>query len=149
MDHAFYHTRGIDIEIASDKPGIEWLRENVKGSPVVVEAQWDLYTWANRISIYTGLPTVLGWDWHQTQQRHEYRWEVQRRKAAINNFYVTRDVDDARKFLDEFDVRYVYVGELERGAYPSSGIEKFNNSDELNLHPVFSEGPVTIYEYRG
>ena len=149
MDEALYYTRGVEIEIASDKPGIEWLRENVDGSPVVVEAQWDLYTWANRISIYTGLPTILGWDWHQTQQRHEYRWEVQRRRAAINNFYTTRDIGEAREFLDEFDVRYVYVGELERGAYPSSGIEKFNNSAELNLHPVFSEGPVTIYEYRG
>ena len=44
MDEAIYHTRGIEIEFASDKPGIEWLRENVHGSPVVVEAQWDLYT---------------------------------------------------------------------------------------------------------
>ena len=75
---------------------------------------------------------------------------MQRRRAAINNFYVTRDIDDARDFLDEFNVRYVYVGELERGAlYPSSGIEKFNNSAELDLYPVFNQGPVTIYEYRG
>ena len=149
MDDAVYSAKGITIALAADRPGIEWLRENVKGSPVVVEAQWDLYTWANRISIYTGLPTVLGWDWHQTQQRHDYRWEVQRRRAAINNFYTTRDAQEAREFLDEFDVRYVYVGELERGAYPASGIAKFANSPELNLHPVFHQGPVTIYEYRG
>ena len=149
MDDAVYHTRGVTLEFVTDRPGIEWLRNNVKGAPVVVEAQWDLYTWANRVSIYTGLPTILGWDWHQTQQRHEYRWEVQRRRAAINNFYTTRDIEQARQFLDEFDVRYVYVGELERGAYPSSGIEKFATEPELNLHPVFSEGPVTIYEYRG
>ncbi len=149
MDDAVYSSKGITIEFATDRPGIQWLRENADGSPVVVEAQWNLYTWANRISIYTGLPTVLGWDWHQTQQRHEYRWEVQRRRAAVNNFYTTRDIDEAREFLDEFDVKYVYVGELERGAYPSIGIEKFDDSLELNLHPVFNEGPVTIYEYRG
>ena len=70
MDEAVYHTRGITLEFATDRPGIEWLRDNVNGAPVVVEAQWDLYTWANRVSIYTGLPTILGWDWHQTQQRH-------------------------------------------------------------------------------
>ena len=93
MDDAVYHTRGITLEFATDRPGIEWLRNHVKGAPVVVEAQWDLYTWANRISIYTGLPTILGWDWHQTQQRHEYRWEVQRRRAAINDFYTTRDIE--------------------------------------------------------
>ena len=56
MDSGVYTTRGVEIEFASDLPGIEWLRENVDGSPVVVEAQWDLYTWANRVSIYTGLP---------------------------------------------------------------------------------------------
>ncbi len=149
MDDAVYRAKGITVEFATDRPGIEWLRENVKGSPVVVEAQWDLYTWANRISIYTGLPTVLGWDWHQTQQRHDYRWEVQRRRAAVNDFYTTRDITKAKQFLDEFNVRYVYVGELERGAYPASGIAKFAESPELNLHPVFHEGPVTIYEYRG
>ena len=149
MDSGVYTTRGVEIEFASDLPGIEWLRENVDGSPVVVEAQWDLYTWANRVSIYTGLPTVLGWDWHQTQQRHDYRWEVQRRRNAVNNFYTTREIEEAREFLDEFGVRYVYVGELERGAYPSSGIAKFDDMPELNLHPVFEQGPVKIYEYRG
>ena len=149
MDDAVYNTRGVNIEFATDRAAIEWLRNNVDGSPVIVEAHWDLYTWASRISIYTGLPTVLGWDWHQTQQRHDYRWEVQRRRGAINNFYTTRDVDEARDFLDEFDVKYVYVGELERGAYPPSGIRKFETASELNLHPVFQNGPVTIYEYRG
>ncbi len=149
MDAAVYSRNGIQLEFSTDRPGIEWLRENVEGSPVVVEAQWDLYTWANRVSIYTGLPTVLGWDWHQTQQRHDYRWEVQRRRQAINEFYTTRDVDEAREFLDEFNVKYVYVGELERGAYPSSGIAKFDDMPELDLHPVFEEGPVKIYEYRG
>lgn len=149
MDTAVYSRRGIELEFATDRHGIEWLRENVQGSPVVVEAQWDLYTWANRISIYTGMPTVLGWDWHQTQQRHDYRWEVQRRRQAINDFYTTRNIEDARGFLDEFNVKYVYVGELERGAYPTSGIAKFDNMPELNLHPVFERGPVKIYEYRG
>ena len=149
MDAAIYSRKGIELEFATDRPGINWLRENVEGSPVVVEAQWDLYTWANRISIYTGLPTVLGWDWHQTQQRHDYRWEVQRRRAAVNEFYTTRDVERTREFLDEFNVKYVYVGELERGAYPTSGIAKFDNMPELNLRLVFEQGPVKIYEYQG
>ena len=149
MDDAVYRNRGMTLEFATDRPGIEWLRNHVEGAPVIVEAQWDLYTWANRISIYTGLPTIVGWDWHQTQQRHEYRWEVQRRRNAVNNFYTTSDVAEARDFLDEFRVRYVYVGELERGAYPPSGIEKFASEPGLNLYPVFTQGPVTIYEYRG
>ena len=58
MEDAVYRNRGITLEFATDRPGIEWLRNHVEGAPVVVEAQWDLYTWANRISIYTGLPTI-------------------------------------------------------------------------------------------
>ncbi len=149
MDDAVYQHSGATLDLGSDLPGINWLRENVEGSPVVAEGNWNLYTWSNRVSIYTGLPTVIGWDWHQTQQRHDYRWEVERRRTAVNNFYSTGDVDEARAFLDEFDVKYVYIGELERVIYPSRGIDKFDDYSELNLRPVFQEGTVTIYEYHG
>ncbi len=149
MDHAVYRHQGITLELATDRAGINWLRNNVEGSPVIVEGQWDLYTWANRIAIYTGLPTIVGWDWHQTQQRHDYRWAVQQRRNDVNEFYTTGDPLRAKRFLDEHRVKYVYVGQLERNRYPASGIEKFETSSILNLQPVFEDGVVTIYEYRG
>ena len=47
------------------------MQDNVQGSPVIVEAApaGVQYAWMGRISIYTGLPDVVGWEWHEEQQR--------------------------------------------------------------------------------
>ncbi len=149
MDDAVYHRGGIALELGSDRPGIEWMRKNVKGSPVIVEGVWDLYTWTQRVSIYTGLPTVIGWDWHQTQQRLDYVWAIQERRSDVISFYSSDDVDQGVDFLEKYGVRYVYVGEMERKIYPEAGIEKFDRMESAGLIPVYEQGPVKIYEYHG
>jgi uncharacterized membrane protein len=51
-----------------DSQAIGWMQENVQGSPVIVEATLrNLYRWGSRVSIYTGLPYVVGWLWHEQQ----------------------------------------------------------------------------------
>lgn len=149
MDDAVYRRDGIELSLGLDRHGINWLRSNVKGSPVIVEGVWDLYTWTQRVSIYTGLPTVIGWDWHQRQQRHEYSWAVHQRRDDVQTFYSSTDMNEAIDFLDRYDVRYVYVGEMERGIYPDDGIAKFDDMEDMGLRAVFQSGPVTIYEYTG
>jgi YYY domain-containing protein len=136
------------IDLSTDIPGIEWLENNVGGSPVIVEAVTDLYRWGGRVSIYTGLPAVIGWDWHQRQQRVNYSWAVTERRQDVTSFYTTTVLTQAVDFLDRYNVQYVYVGELERITYPLAGIEKFDQMSLFGLTPVFSYGPVTIYEYQ-
>ena len=149
MDNAVYRKDAVEIELRHDKVGIEWLRDNVAGSPTIVEASWGLYTWAQRVSIYTGLPTVIGWDWHQTQQRFDYSYDVVRRRNDVIDFYSTRATSSAVDFLERYGVKYVYVGELERQVYPESGIDKFNDMEHLGVRKVFESGEVSIYEYDG
>ena len=69
MKAAIYHDRDRELPLVYDRQAIEWLRENMEGSPVILEGNAPLYHWGSRVSIYTGLPTVIGWDWHQKQQR--------------------------------------------------------------------------------
>lgn len=146
LDSATYH-RDWPLELRHDRNGIQWLRENVEGSPTIIEAAWDLYTWSQRVSIYTGLPTVIGWDWHQTQQRWDYQFDIHARRAAVNDFYRSGDPREAVDILDRYGVRYVYVGELERNLYPEHGIKKLDEMEDLGLLAVYSRGPVAIYRY--
>jgi YYY domain-containing protein len=58
------------LPLTYDYDAIRWMQDNVKGSPVVVEAQsFNLYRLSSRYAWYTGLPDVVGWDWHQRQER--------------------------------------------------------------------------------
>ena len=71
MDYATYSDYGVDMDLSEDYRAIRWMQENVQGSPVIVEAASAgvQYQWHRRFSIYTGLPDVVGWEWHQVQQR--------------------------------------------------------------------------------
>ena len=55
--------------------------------------------------------------------------------------YTTTDWETARLILEKYDVRYVYIGNIERVYAPVSE-EKFAK----NLKLVFQQGNVSIYE---
>ena len=92
------------------------MQENVSGSPVIVEANSrNLYRWYSRFTIYTGLPGVVGWEWHQQQQRalNPPEW-VTRRVTEIDQFYLGTDGGVASDFLNRYNVKYIIVGQLEQ-----------------------------------
>ncbi|MBI4219227.1 MAG: hypothetical protein HY682_03710, partial [Chloroflexi bacterium] len=149
MGRATYREPNAEIEFRHDEEALRWLQQNAKGSPVVLEGLTDLYRWGNRVSIYTGLPAVVGWDWHQRQQRVEYAWAVTQRRADVNRMFTTTDKRAALALMQEYNVHYVYIGELERQYYPSAGIEKFERMADDGLKPVYTNERVTIYELTG
>jgi YYY domain-containing protein len=115
----------IPMDLNVDYQIINWLQDNVQGSPVIIEgiSEGVLYKWGGRISIHTGLPSVIGWDWHQKQQRtfDPLPQLVAQRIANANNFYITPDVEAAWRILRNYDVSYVVVGALENSRYLTSG----------------------------
>ncbi len=116
------------IRLAEDMGAIDWLQRNVQGSPVVMEAHGSnpYRSIAARIAMYTGLPTVVGWDWHQRQQRAVAPdTMVSSRIADVNTFYNTLDVDEARNILARYGVAYIVVGSLENTYYWPEGLSKF------------------------
>ncbi len=150
MDKAVYSdgapNRIRDMRIDLDKAGIEWLQDNVKGSPVIVEGNTDLYRWGNRVSIYTGLPAVIGWDWHQKQQRWGFQPSVDARRRDVSQFYNTASVPDAEAFLEKYGVKYVYVGQLEEAFYAPQGIAKFEQMNGSRLALRYQNVGVKVYE---
>ncbi len=122
MRHSVQFELGEPIDLSQDYRAIWWMREHVIGSPVIVEASVPEYHWGSRYSVYTGLPTVLGWNWHQRQQRASVGdAPIWSRQAEISEFYTTDSIEGAMEFLRKYDVRYVIVGELERVYYASVG----------------------------
>ena len=148
-------------EIASSNPddwaAILWLRQTASTSngnlPVILEAPGGSYTYAGRISAFSGVPTVLGWAGHEAQWRGTYT-EQGKREPDIAAIYTTADANLALELLHKWDVRYVVVGETERvyiqrtcdqpenACNLTRALQKFDTS----LEAVFQQGEVIIYE---
>jgi uncharacterized membrane protein len=66
------------------------------------------------------------------------------RYGDIELLYESRQWDETDRILRMYDVRYVYLGSLERSTYQVN-TEKFDQM--LNI--VYQNGEVTIYEVPG
>jgi uncharacterized membrane protein len=130
------------IDLKWDQDAIEWIQDNVQGSPVILEAHLSQYRWGGRFANYTGLPTVIGWPWHQIQQRTDYAFAIQDRAEDVREMYETVDEQQALLLLQKYNVKYVVVGDLERIAYPVDGLQKFENLGRK----VFENQGTAIYE---
>jgi uncharacterized membrane protein len=128
---------------AHEYEAIMWLRENVSGTPIILEAVGGQYSGYGRISAATGLPTILGW------AGHEYQWrgdtpEPAVREPAVNKIYSQSDLLSVTELLNQYSVEYIYVGGLEQQQYGLAGLEKFAE----NLEPAYSNNGVTIYRWQ-
>jgi YYY domain-containing protein len=149
---AVYNDENRKLNLASDYAGIRWMQEHVIGTPTIVEGYTAEYRWGGRYSIYTGLPTVVGWNWHVRQQNTVLpEVLVEKRIEEVNNFYNTPDPTAALEFLRRYQVEYIVVGDLERAYYSANGLAKFQQMVEQgHLRDVFSKRDdsswVTLYK---
>ncbi len=148
MKTAVYHDEKGDIELVWDYEAILWLQDNIEGSPVILEGHTPLYRWGSRVSVYTGLPTIIGWDWHQAQQRWGYREMVDERVSDVEAIYNTTSRHEALDLLREYNVRYIYVGRLERLYYGATGLAKFDSMVGNELDLAYQNRDVKIYEVK-
>ena len=126
------------------KPGdyhaINWINANIKGQPIILEAQGDSYTDYARISSNTGLPTVLGWTVHEWLWRGSYDVPAGRFQD-ISTLYETKDLKTAKKIIDKYKISYIYIGGLEKEKYKISE-EKFSELGKL----IYSAKEAKIYK---
>jgi uncharacterized membrane protein len=146
MAHSeFWDTSVMDL--SQDYRAIRWMQENVQGSPVIVEANCPEYRWCTRFTIYTGLPGVVGWNWHQRQQRAlGPPTMVTDRVDAIGQFYNTPDIGFAADFIARYNVRYIVVGQLEQIYYEAAGLDKFEQYNETLWKEVYRDVQTVIYQ---
>jgi len=142
------------IAYAGDADAIAWLFANVSGSSVVAEASIGPYRCnGSRISAATGLPTIIGWERHEQQQR--YPDTLPARVADVRTLYTSPDIDEKTSILRRYNVEYVVVGDLER-VYPvadnectptgsEAGIEAFDAMVGTTLEVAYASRGTTIY----
>ena len=124
-------------ENPDEAAAIEFLLTAPNG--VVAEAVGDGYSGYARISMLTGLQTVLGWPGHESQWRGTFEPQGSRRDD-IKKLYTTARWEEAQFIIAQYNIRYIYIGTLERVSMPVIE-EKF----QLYLKPVFQQGNVVIY----
>jgi uncharacterized membrane protein len=150
MRTAVYSDAGRDLVLEYDREAIDWLRANVQGSPVILEGNAPLYRWGSRIADNTGLPTVIGWDWHEKQQRSIIDGAIiDQRIQTVSNIYNTPDTSSALEMMSRFRVKYIYIGDLERLYYNLVGLAKFDTMVGTGaLQVVYQNDHVKIYEIK-
>ena len=116
---------------------IRWLQSAPDG--VVAEAIGGSYSGYGRISTMTGLPTVLGWTFHEYQWRGSFAPQGTREKD-IETLYTTPDWQVTSEIIARYNIRYIFAGNLERGEPLRE--EKFQS----HLKVAFQQGNVVIYE---
>lgn len=127
-------------EHPGDFAAVNWLRENAVGLPVILEATGDPYSYYARFSSNVGLPTIMGWSNHEGLWRsHESR--VGSRRNEVIKMYSARTLAEVTPLLDQYNVTYIVVGELERKDYPAEGLAKFGE-----LKQVFEANGTKIYQ---
>ena len=109
----------LDTDFSEDVSAIQWLKENIKGAPVVLEANGDSYSGYERVSAATGLPTILGWYVHEWLWRNDTD-DLNRKQADVMSIYTSQDETQVRALLTEYGVSYIFVGSKEREKYEDS-----------------------------
>lgn len=131
----------IAIYAPDEMAAIEWLRSAPPGIMVeAVRPDGGQYSDFGRVSAQSGMPTVLGWIGHQLQWRGGNR-ELGSRQGDIDRLYSSRSWEETAQILQQYDIRYVYVGSRERSTY-----RLYEAKFERVLAPVFRQGEVVIYE---
>jgi YYY domain-containing protein len=141
----FAEIKGLDgMEyIKRDSPGeyeaLRWLR-GMEGNPVIVEAysyhgRTD-YSYAARVSSFTGLPTIVGWPGHLLQWyllKKDIWKELSERKSDVDRIYREKNISS---LLKKYQVSYIYFGKVEKEEY---------TQPEWELPLIFDNGEVQIY----
>jgi uncharacterized membrane protein len=145
------NAEGEEISFAGDKAVIDWFNTHVTGTPVIAEASIGPYRGnGSRISIATGLPTILGWDRHEFQQR--FPGGILERDADVRKLYDSPDPEAKLGIIAKYGVEYVIVGDVERKTiidgerYASeAGLKAFDEMVGRSLQIAFRAGTTTVY----
>lgn len=133
--------------VSKDTKLIDFINENISGFPVIAEWYEREYDWNSRISVQTGLPSVIGWQNHMKQQYPDLHDEIERRIADIQTLFTTTDAIVIEDIIDLYNIKYIIIGELELAfANPETLTLLETMANDGQLHEIFSFETTRLYE---
>jgi YYY domain-containing protein len=142
LDGTAYLEKREPLEAAAQ----EWLNASVDGTPVLAEAWGESYGEFSRVSMNTGLPIPLGWEYHVYQRGRSWP-EIEERKADLARLFGAESEGVARDMVEKLGVALVYVGGLERRAYGESVGDRLARFGDL-LAPAYVNAGVLVFEVK-
>ncbi len=136
-------------ELAPDAAAIRWFNETVDGHPVILETFGESYTDYGRISAFTGLPTVMGWETHEWLWRtskanpNAYASFVLPRQNDVTTLYTTKNQAERRALIEQYQIAYIVIGDLERGRFRSDPQQE--NSPSLVQEDLLAELGTVVF----
>jgi len=138
--------------LATEDPQTWFLVRALQGAgrpgEVLAEAAGVFYSHFARITMHTGGPCVVGWDWH-LKQRQQPAEEIKARFADLENLYTAGPPADRRAVLDRYRVGWAVVADVERDRYGLDdadplrtvpGVFRFAERDGAILYRVLPTG---------
>lgn len=146
-------SNGNEIAFADDRKVIAWFNDEVSGTPVIAEASIGPYRGnGSRISIATGLPTIIGWARHESQQRDGA--PIAGRLVDLRDLYNTTDPARKLSIIEQYGVEYIVVGDVERFSIDPAtdrpfasptGLDSFSSMVGTSLEVAFASGETVVY----
>lgn len=101
-----------DSELYPQMNAIQIINRDERDNIHILETGGTSYQPDNMISVFTGVPTYVGWGVHEWVWRG--RWDdVGYRKGEVSFFYNAGDVDYCSRFIEDHDIDYIFVGPRE------------------------------------
>jgi len=127
-----------------ERDALQWLWHHATRGDVVLEAfKPGSYHEFGRVSALTGVSTPLGWS------QHVGFWgadndgpEIEPRRILIESVWNWPDDATALAALKELNVRYVFVGDVERRIYRPEALQRLQST----LKPAFTSGATTVLQ---
>ncbi len=131
--------------LASSRPDddalVRALNRLAPGLPTLAEAWGTSYGSFARLSMNTGLPIVVGWDYHLVQ-RGKHREDIQRRIEDVRTLFTSTSPAEIERVLLAYDVRFVASGRVETEAYGLNHRKTFRALPGLLRQELAKDGAI-------
>lgn len=110
----------------ADSKLIKYINENLPEDAVILEAPGYSYTPFERISVFTGRSTIVGWHTHEHLWRNDES-VVMSREGAVKDIYKKQDAS----LVEKYGVDYIVWGSTERQLYGDVILDKLLEKSEV------------------